>query len=114
MKQDPPDLEITAAGVLAMLDRTVDCALLLDVREHYELGRGILPGAKVVPMSQLEAQWQGLPRDQKIVCYCEHGVRSLHVAAFLQQQGFDIVSMEDGFAEWTGPTTPVDPGTFSS
>lgn len=87
--------------------------LLLDVRETYELGRGILPGARVIPLSQLEQRWSELSRETRIVCYCEHGVRSFHVAAFLQQQGFEAVSLVGGFAAWSGPVDVAVPGEFT-
>jgi len=107
---NPGELEISPGELMQMMAAGPDGnCLLLDVREHYELGRGILPGAVVIPMSQLEARWEELPRDRDIVCYCEHGVRSLHVTVFMQQQGLRMRSLAGGFADWNGPTTPSDP-----
>ena len=79
------------------------CGSLLDVREDYELARGILPGAIHIPMSQLETRVSELSQDAAYVVYCEHGVRSLHVTAWMIHLGYKVQSLAGGFAEWRGP-----------
>jgi len=77
---------------------------LLDVRESFELERGILPHAIHIAMSQLQSRVSELSHQDHYVVYCEHGVRSLHVAAWLIEQGFKAESLAGGFAVWTGET----------
>ena len=37
-----------------------------------------------------------------VVVYCHHGIRSLHAAAFLQQQGIEnIASLAGGIDAWS-------------
>jgi rhodanese-related sulfurtransferase len=95
-------VEITAEQLVPQLSGAGQDYTLLDVREYYELGRGVLPGATVIPMSELQARVEELPRDKSIVCYCEHGVRSYDVTLWLQQQGYKARSLQGGFAEWRG------------
>lgn len=94
--------ELSPGELQERLDAGEDL-VLLDVREEPELDRGLLPGAMCIPMSQIPQRWPELPEGRPIVVYCEHGVRSAHVAAFLTGQGRTAISMADGFASWTGP-----------
>ena len=97
------NIEIDASQLTALLDSPDSAPLLLDVREVPELASGIIPGATSIPMSELERRVSEVPRERNIVCYCEHGVRSLHVAAWLQANGFIALSLIGGYAEWPGP-----------
>jgi rhodanese-related sulfurtransferase len=78
---------------------------LLDIRETWELARGLLPEAVHIAMSELENRAAELPKAIPLVVYCEHGVRSLHVAAWLIQQGYQAESLAGGFAAWHGPVS---------
>lgn len=85
--------------------------VLLDVREPWEVAQAALrlPDARAldIPMQQLPARLAEVPRDAPVVCLCHHGVRSLHVAAFLAQQGFDrVADVVGGIDAWS---TQVDP-----
>ena len=70
--------------------------LLLDVREYPEFAGGHLPGARLLPLAELERRIGELPRDREIVCVCRSGQRSAEVAAKLGQVGFANVSQLDG------------------
>jgi len=78
---------------------------LLDIRETWELTRGLLPDAIHIAMSELENRVPELSKAVPVVVYCEHGVRSLHVAAWLIQQGYQAESLAGGFAAWHGPVS---------
>lgn len=45
-------------------------ALLLDVRPAHEFEAHHLPGARSIPLDELEARVHELPRDQTIIAYC--------------------------------------------
>lgn len=50
------------------LDRALESALLLDVREPGEIAsKGTLPGALQIPMGQLESRLHELPTDRPII-----------------------------------------------
>ena len=78
--------------------------LLLDCREQDEWDFCHIDGAMLIPMSELQSRMQELEqhRDSDIIVYCHHGVRSLQVAMWLQQQGFcHAASMAGGIEEWS-------------
>jgi len=94
--------------------RAQPLALLLDVREDWEVQRAAiqLPGAASlhIPMQQIPARLQELPREQPIVCICHHGMRSAQVVAFLQRQGFDAVyNLAGGIDAWSLDVEPALP-----
>ena len=72
-------------------------AVLLDIREEYEWSLGTLPGATLIPMSELVQRIDELPRDRPILCVCRSGSRSHQVAAYLIHRGFeDVANMTGG------------------
>ncbi len=80
--------------------------VLLDVREPWEIERAALrlPGARAldIPMGELTSRLNELPDDAPIVCLCHHGVRSAHVAAWLERNGFDEVwDVVGGIDAWS-------------
>lgn len=97
-------LEITPEQVQELLPADPASLTIVDVREADELGRGVLPGAVHIAMSGLAQNLERFQPGHRYVIYCEHGVRSLHVAAWLIRQQIDAVSMSGGYAVWSGPT----------
>ena len=98
--QDP--LEIEPESVKSMLDAGEDF-LFLYCREHVEHHIVHLAEATLLPMSALLDRHDELTphRDRRIVVFCHLGARSLHVAAWLRQQGFDRAeSMSGGIDRW--------------
>src|SRR5690606_35039485 len=63
--------------------------VLLDVREHDELELAAIAGARHIPMRQVPARLEELPKDQPIVVFCHAGGRSRRVAQFLAANGFE-------------------------
>ena len=60
---------------------------LLDVREPNETAQGVVEGALLIPLSELDARWEEVKDCNEIVCYCATGMRSLKAATFLHQKG---------------------------
>ncbi|MEL6428429.1 MAG: rhodanese-like domain-containing protein [Planctomycetota bacterium] len=77
---------------------------LVDVRTPDETAAGIIPGAKLIPMDEIEARRAELPSDgTPIVVYCAAGGRSAAVCDFLAQNGVDgLHNLLGGFSEWSG------------
>ncbi len=66
--------------------------VLLDVREPEELDIVRLPGTMHIPMRQIPSrEAQELDPDRAIVVICHHGVRSMSVARWLVERGYDEV-----------------------
>lgn len=75
--------------------------LLLDVREPWETALCVLPGSLCIPMGELPARLEELDTTRPVVCICHHGVRSLHVAAFLARRGCaDVINLSGGIDAW--------------
>lgn len=91
------------AGVQEIKERVEagEPVVLLDVREPEETVHGVIPGARQIPLGQLEARWGELKNCDEIVCYCAHGMRSIAAAEILRRHGlFNATSLEGGVAAW--------------
>ena len=62
---------------------------LIDVREPYEFEEKNLGGI-LIPLGELPARYQEIPKDHQVIIHCKSGVRSAHAIAYLQEQhGYD-------------------------
>lgn len=77
-----------------------DGGFLLDVREADEWDAGHAPEAVWIPMGELQARVDELPRDRRIVAICRTGARSRAVAGALLGAGFDAVNLDGGMRAW--------------
>lgn len=95
--------DIPAAAAIAMLER--GSVHIIDVRTPQETRLGIIPGAKLIPVDELEARLREVPKDARPkLIYCAAGGRSAAACEFLARQGFDeLYNLEGGFSAWTGP-----------
>jgi rhodanese-related sulfurtransferase len=73
---------------------------LIDVREQYEWDAGHSPDARLLPMSELQARVDELPRDSRILVICHTGARSARVTDWLVQEGFDAANVVGGMVDW--------------
>jgi rhodanese-related sulfurtransferase/rubrerythrin len=75
--------------------------LLLDVRQPEEYIAGHIPGAKLIPLGELEARQGELERNKKIITYCRAGHRSMAAAIALCGLGFkDVHHLKGGLLNW--------------
>lgn len=82
-------------------DATRDRPLLLDVREGWEYERCHLEGATLLPMSAIQTRLGELDPSREMVVICHHGVRSFHVARFLEANGFsNVINLTGGVDAW--------------
>ncbi len=75
-------------------------AFLLDVRSAEEFARGSIPGAQNIPVDQLRSNLARIPKDRKIVTYCEIGVRGYLAVRQLMQNNFDAANLLGGYRLW--------------
>ncbi len=83
---------------------------VLDVREPGEFTGelGHIPGAVLVPLGQLSARLDELPKDKPVVCVCKSGGRSGKATAILQQAGFRCANLPGGMLRWCGENRPIE------
>lgn len=77
---------------------------LLDVREKYEFDTGYIKGAKLVPSTRFNEEFEKLKvkKNDKIALYCRAGNRSDFILKKLKDQGFkNVYHLEMGLLEWT-------------
>ena len=79
-------------------------ALVIDVRTPQETAQGILPGAVLIPVDELEARLNEVPKVAgPTLIYCAGGARSAAACEFLSNEGYDSLhNLEGGFSSWTG------------
>jgi rhodanese-related sulfurtransferase len=93
----PPAVNVTTIHLLNGRSDVV----VLDVRAQSEYDQGHLPGAMLIPLSQLPARMNEVPRDCAVIAYCQTGHRSAQAVELLQGAGFSNVhSMIGGLRAW--------------
>ena len=98
---------ITPCELKQRLERG-DALTLLDVRERGEHAICALPGDLLIPMGDLPARLHELDPDAETVVYCHHGIRSSHVIAHLQAQGFTkLMNLRGGIEAWARDVDPT-------
>nr|WP_312914635.1 rhodanese-like domain-containing protein [Candidatus Competibacter phosphatis] len=74
----------------------VDAELLLDVRKPVELAVESKPRAVDIPLGQLRARLDELPRDRAILVICRSGQRAHYATRLLLQHGFKVHTLSGG------------------
>jgi NADPH-dependent 2,4-dienoyl-CoA reductase/sulfur reductase-like enzyme/rhodanese-related sulfurtransferase len=75
-------------------------AALLDVREPSEFDGGHIPGAINIPLPQLRARIEELPRERPIWVYCGIGQRSYYALRLLTQRGLAVNNLSGGMTTY--------------
>ncbi len=83
---------------------------LLDVRQPEEYRTGHIPGAKLIPLGELRARIDELPKNQEIICVCRSGNRSLSATRLLGGAGFKAHNLSGGMTAWSRSGLPVTRG----
>jgi rhodanese-related sulfurtransferase len=106
------DYEITTRQ-LSQLLAADDAAelVLLDVREPWEFHAAHIQGSTLMPMGDVPSRaFQELDPEARIVTICHHGVRSMNVAVWLRNQGFENAqSLRGGIDAWSAEVDPAIP-----
>ena len=86
---------------------------VLDVREPEEYVQGHVPGAVLIPMSQLASRMAEVPLDRPVHVICRSGNRSASMTEVLERAGVDASNVAGGTAGWAragrGLVTGTDP-----
>lgn len=87
--------------------------LWLDVRTNAEFSKQHIPGAKLIPVEDLEMRYQTEVSStiEKIIVYCASGDRSRLACDFLSRHEFgNVYFMKDGLQAWSGPVKGSEAG----
>lgn len=76
--------------------------VLIDVRPAQEYASGHIPGARSIPIDELEQRLKELPDDRQVVAYCRGPFCAYaHDAVHrLNEAGIDARRLEEGWPEW--------------
>jgi sulfur-carrier protein adenylyltransferase/sulfurtransferase len=84
-------------------DKSSDELMILDVRQSGEYEKGHIPGAKLIPLPDLDSRLSELDKGKPTVVYCAIGGRSRAAAQLLAGKGFDnIINLSGGIRAWNG------------
>ena len=93
--------EMTPDECRTYLERAPVRPLLLDVREPWEYRIASLEGSTLIPMRQIPSAIEDLDPAQEVIVICHHGIRSRHVAHYLESRGFTrVINLRGGIDAW--------------
>ena len=109
------DLTFTFAGFWEAspfwLAENLSAVQVLDVRERDEFDGpvGRIPGARSVPLSELEKGADDIDRNKPVVTVCRAGGRSAQAITILRRAGLtDVANLAGGMLRWRGHGLPVE------
>ena len=73
---------------------------LLDVRTPQENASQAIEGSYHIPLQELGARLNELPKDKEIVVYCRVGNRSAYACSHLARMGYNVKNLEGGIMVW--------------
>ena len=105
---ETPAWIITSAQLKTELGKVT----LVDVREPEEFAEMRIAGCKLIPLGELQLRAEAeLGKQDDIVVYCAHGVRSIQGLMALRMLGFEnLRSLEGGICAWEEQAGPVQRG----
>ncbi len=76
--------------------------VVLDVRPLEEYQAGHIPGARSIPVKELESRLGEIPADLEVVAYCRgpYCLFAVEAVERLRAHGFKATRLEDGLSDW--------------
>jgi NADPH-dependent 2,4-dienoyl-CoA reductase/sulfur reductase-like enzyme/rhodanese-related sulfurtransferase len=75
--------------------------ILLDVRDPSEIEKGIIPGALHIPLNELRSRLNEIPREKRVIVYCQSGQRSYYACRILMQNGYTCRNLSGAYKTWS-------------
>ena len=94
-------VNITAEEAKQIID-TEECYIILDVRTQEEYDQGHIPGAILIPDTEIKAKAENVltDKEQMILVYCRSGRRSKLAAETLVELGYTNIKEFGGIIDW--------------
>ena len=100
-----PEISATEAH-----QRVQQGALLLDIRETFELDQVRVPSAAHIPLGELGTRHDELDRGRQVAVICRSGNRSAMAVQHLRQVGIDAANIAGGLIGWHAADLPLETG----
>jgi rhodanese-related sulfurtransferase len=101
--------QISARLLKRLLDQR-EPVVIVDLRSVEAYRKSRLPGARSLPLRELERRSGEIPQGGRVVLYADVLVEMVEAQRLLQKRGHDNVEiLEGGFAEWVSRGFPVEP-----
>lgn len=84
--------------------------VLIDVRQPEEYDAGHVPGARLIPLSEVGLRVAEVPTGEPVHVICHLGGRSEKAVEFLRQRGVDAYSVDGGTKAWVDSGHPTVTG----
>jgi len=92
---------------------TGKAAFVVDVRSRQEFNSGHVPGALLIPLTELPARLEEVreaSQEREVVVYCERGGRAMKAGQVLLNAGFPKVGhLEGDMALWRSESRSIEP-----
>jgi rhodanese-related sulfurtransferase len=83
--------------------------VLIDVREAWESEQQRIPGALLIPLSEVPQRLDEIPSDRDVYVHCRLGGRSAKAVEFLHEHGRPrAVNVVGGIEAWQDAGLPVE------
>ena len=104
-------MEVPEIGVEELARLRETGVVLVDVREPDEYESFHVPGAQLVPLSDVAERIEDIPSDERVYVICAVGNRSAKAVDYLNRQGYDTVNVAGGSNAWLEAGHPVEHGS---
>ena len=101
---------VTGKELLAQAQR--GDVIVIDVRPEDEYQTAHLPHARSIPLAELKARLDEIPKAKPVVAYCRGPfcMMAIEAVGLLAKKGFQAARLEDGVAEWRMRGLPLANG----
>jgi rhodanese-related sulfurtransferase len=73
---------------------------IIDVREDEEVAKGMIPGAKHIPLGDIEDRVEEIDKNIEHIMVCRSGGRSTKACEILMAKGYKVQNMVGGMIGW--------------
>lgn len=102
--QDYADFATYDAGIIRpeqITDEIFDSVVFIDTRSAAEFTQSTIPGAVHIEWRTIFSRTDEVPRDRKVVLFCNTGALSAQAAFGLRVLGYDnVLVLQSGFDGW--------------
>lgn len=90
---------------------TQDAPLVIDVRKPVEFGIAHIPGAKNIPLDEIEDRLDEFRNDNGVLIYCINGARTRQAEPLLYNHGIEnVYRLEGALQSWIQEQRPIEKG----